>query len=80
MADGENPLVLLARITVKHDMIKEYLDMATEEGKAVEQTEEGMLSHIFDTEPNDPHQFVLTKVYRKSEDFLLRTNNPPIQN
>ena len=67
--DGENPLVLLARIKVKQGVINEYLAIAAEADKAVEHTEEGMLSHNFDSEPYDPHQFVLFEVYGKIEDF-----------
>ena len=79
MADCGTPFVLLARITVKEGMINEYLSIAAEADKAVEKTEEGMLFHNFDADPDDPSKFVWTEVYRKSEDFLFHADNPPVQ-
>ena len=79
MADCGTPFVLLARITVKEGMVNEYLSIAAEADKAVEKTEEGMLFHNFDADPDDPNKFVWTEVYRKSEDFLFHADNPPVQ-
>ena len=79
MTDSENPFVLLARITVKEGMVDEYLEIAEAADKAVEETEEGMLFHNFDRDPDDPYKFVWTEVYRKSEDFLFHVDNPPVQ-
>ncbi|MDC3087482.1 antibiotic biosynthesis monooxygenase [Paracoccaceae bacterium] len=78
MSDIENPFVLLARITVKEGMVDAYLEIAEEVDKAVEKTEEGMLFHSFDRDPNDQHKFVWTEVYRKSDDFLFHADNPPV--
>ena len=77
MIDGENPFVILARITVKDGMVNDYLAIAEEADKAVERTEEGMLFHNFDADPDDPNKFVWTEVYRKSEDFIFHADNPP---
>ena len=79
MADCGTPFVLLARITVKEGMVNEYLSIAAEADKAVEKTEEGMLFHNFDADPDDPNKFVWTEVYRKSEDFLFHADYPPVQ-
>ena len=79
MSDSENPFVLLARITVKEGMVDAYLEIAEEVDKAVEKTEEGMLFHSFDRDPDDQHKFVWTEVYRKSDDFLFHADNPPVQ-
>ena len=79
MVDGENPFVLLARITLKEGMVKDYLAIAQEADKAVEATEEGMLLHNFDRDPDDHNKFVWTEVYRKSEDFLFHADNPQVQ-
>ena len=79
MADCGTPFVLLARITVKEGMVNEYLSIAAEADKAVEKTEEGMLFHNFDADPDNPNKFVWTEVYRKSEDFLFHADNPPVQ-
>ena len=78
MRDSENPFVLLARITVKDGMVDAYLEIAEEVDSAVENTEEGMLLHTFDRDPDDPHKFVWTEVYRKSDDFLFHADNPPV--
>ena len=79
MTDSENPFVLLARITVKEGMVEAYLEIAGAADKAVEKTEEGMLFHNFDRDPDDKHKFVWTEVYRKSDDFLFHVDNPPVQ-
>ncbi len=79
MSDSENPFVLLARITVKEGMVDAYLEIAEEVDKEVEKTEEGMLLHSFDRDPDDQHKFVWTEVYRKSDDFLFHADNPPVQ-
>ena len=79
MRDSENPFVLLARITVKEGMVDAYLEIAEEVDRAVENTEEGMLLHTFDRDPDDPHKFVWTEVYRKSDDFLFHVDNPPVE-
>ena len=76
MTDSENPFVLLARITVKEGMVDEYLKIAEEVDKAVEKTEEGMLFHSFDRDPDDQYKFVWTEVYRNSDDFLFHADNP----
>ena len=78
MSDSENPFVLLARITVKEGMVDAYLEIAKEVDRAVENTEEGMLLHNFDRDPDDPHKFVWTEVYRKSDDFLFHADNLPV--
>ena len=78
MTNNENPFVLLARITVKEGMVDAYLELAEEVDRAVENTEEGMLLHTFDRDPDDPHKFVWTEVYRKSDDFLFHADNPPV--
>ena len=79
MSNGENPFVLLARITVKAGMVDAYLEIAEKVDKAVEKTEEGMLFHSFDRDPDDQNKFVWTEVYRKSVDFLFHADNPPVQ-
>ena len=78
MDHSENPFVLLARITVKEGMVDAYLKIAEEVDREVEKTEEGMLLHTFDRDPDDPHKFVWTEVYRKSDDFLFHADNPPV--
>ena len=76
MTDRENPFVLLARITVKEGMVDAYLEIAEAVDKVVEKTEEGMLFHSFDRDPDNQHKFVWTEVNRKSDDFLFNADNP----
>ena len=78
MADSESLFVQLARITVKEGTFDEYLEIAEAADKAVEKTEEGMLFHSFDRDPDDKHKFVWTEVYRKSDDFLFHADNPAV--
>ena len=78
MSSGMNPFVLLARITVKEGKLKDYLAIASEVDSAVEATEEGMLLHQLDTDPDDPNKLVWTEIYRRSEDFLIHADNPPV--
>ena len=79
MVDGKNPFIILARVTVKEGMVNDYLAIAAEADRAVKETEEGMLFHNFDVDPDDPNKFVWTEIYRKSEDFLFHADNPPVQ-
>ena len=79
MSYSGNPFVLLARITVKEGMIDAYLEIAEKVDKSVEKTEEGMLFHSFDRDPDDQHKFVWTEVYRTSDDFLFHADNSPFQ-
>jgi autoinducer 2-degrading protein len=75
MVDGKNPFIILARVTVKEGMVNDYLAIAAEADRAVKETEEGMLFHNFDVNPDDPNKFVWTEIYRKSEDFLFHADN-----
>jgi quinol monooxygenase YgiN len=76
---GQNPFVLLARITVKKGFVEEYLQIAATADEAVERSEPGMLLHNFDADPDDDHKFVWTEIYRCSDDFLVHADNPPVQ-
>ena len=58
MVDGENPFVILARITLKEGMVNDYLAITAKADKAVQETEEGMLFHNLDVDPNDPNKFI----------------------
>ena len=78
MTNSENPFVLLARITVKEGMVDEYLEIAEAADKAVEETEEGMLFHNFDSDPLNPLKFTWSEVYEDSEALLFHLNAPYI--
>ena len=42
---------------MKGGVVNDYLAIAKEAAKAVERTEEGMLFHNFDADPDDPNKF-----------------------
>ena len=79
MADGDNPFILLGRITVKEGMVDDYLKIASAADKTDQETKEGILFHNFRSDPDDPNKFVWTEIYRKSQDFLFHADNPPVQ-
>ena len=60
-------------------MVDDCLEISAAADKAVEKTEEGMLFHNVDRDPDDKHKFVWTEVYRKSDDFLFHEDNPTVQ-
>ena len=75
---GEDPFVLIARVRVKEGMVDQYLEIADEADKAVEESEPGMLFHNFDSDPDDPLVFCWTEVYQNSEALLAHVANPPV--
>jgi quinol monooxygenase YgiN len=78
MADGTNPFILLARITVKPGQLDAYLDLAATADAAVEASEPGMLLYGVNQDGTDPHKLVWTEVYRRSDDFLFHADNPAV--
>ena len=79
MDNGTNPFILLAKVTVKDDKVDNYLEIAKEVDQAVEQSEEGMLFHNFDRDPDNENIFIWTELYRDSNALLFHLNNPPVQ-
>ena len=69
---GENPIILIARIKVKEGMDNEYLKITSEVDNAVAHTEPGALFHKFDAHPTDPLSFTYRK-FSKIADLLSRT-------
>ncbi|MEC8153548.1 MAG: antibiotic biosynthesis monooxygenase family protein [Pseudomonadota bacterium] len=78
VSDGNNPFILLARITVSPGKLDAYLDLAAGVDAEVEASEPGMLFHNFDQDSTDPHKLVWSEVYRQSDDFLFHADNPPV--
>ena len=60
-------------------MVDAYLEIAERVNKSVQKTEEGMLFHSFDRDPDNQHKIVWTEVYREVDEFLFHANNPPVQ-
>ena len=79
MDNGTNPFILLAKVTVKDDKVDNYLEIAKEVDQAVEKSEEGMLFHNFDRDPDNENIFIWTELYRDSNALLFHLNNPPVQ-
>ena len=75
---AETPFILLARIQVKPDKIQEYLLLAAKTDKAVEDSEQGMLHHTFDQDPENPLCFVWSEVFKNDDAFLAHLVNPPV--
>ena len=75
---AETPFILLARIQVKPEKVQEYLLLAAKTDKAVEDSEPGMIHHTFDQDPEHPHCFVWSEVYKNDEAFLAHLANPPV--
>ena len=70
------PFVLIARIKIKPDCVDEYLTLAEQTDKLVNDTEPGMLHHTFDSDPDDPDKFVWSEVYANDQAFIDHLNNP----
>ena len=79
MNNGSNPFILLAKVTVKDDKVDNYFEIAKEVDQAVEKSEEGMLFHNFDKDPDNENVFIWTELYRDSNALLFHLNNPPVQ-
>ena len=75
---AETPFIILARIQVKPDKVQEYLLLAAKTDKAVEATEQGMLHHTFDQDPENPSCFVWSEVYKNDEAFIDHLANPAV--
>ena len=74
---GEHtPFVLIARIKIKPDCVDEYLTLAEQTDKLVNETEPGMLHHTFDSDPDDFDKFVWSEVYANDQAFIDHLNNP----
>ena len=74
----ETPFILLARLRVKPDKIQEYLELADKTDKAVEASEQGMLHHTFDRDPENPFCFVWSEVFKNDDAFLAHLVNPSV--
>ena len=75
---ADTPFILLARLRVKPDKIQEYLELADKTDKAVEASEQGMLHHTFDQDPENPLCFTWSEVYKNDEAFIAHLANPAI--
>ena len=72
--EGLDPFILIARVLVKPDMVKEYLEIANIVDNKVNQAEPGMLFHNFDSDPDNPLAFNWTEVYQNSEALIEHLN------
>ena len=74
-----NPFILIARIKVKKNKIKEYLKIAKNCGDAVRDSEPGMIIHTFDQDPDDIQKFTWSEVYKNNESMIIHINNPAVK-
>jgi autoinducer 2-degrading protein len=77
--DKSTPFMLLARIHVKPDCEKAYLELAGTTDAAVQASEPGMLHHTFDQDPDNPQAFVWSELYANDAAFAAHVSNPPVQ-
>ena len=69
----------LDKIIMNEGMVDAYWEIADAVDKSAGKTEEVMLFHKFDHDPCYQQKFVSAGVFRKSDDFLFRGNNFPVQ-
>ncbi len=62
--------ILIARIQFKPDKVQEYLLLALQIDKAVQNSELEMLHHTYDQDPENPLCFVWSEVYKNDEAFF----------
>ena len=77
--DNSTPFMLLARVHVKPGCVDQYLELARVTDEAVRASEQGMVHHTFDQDPEDPQAFVWSEVYANDEAFSAHVSNPPVQ-
>ena len=69
--EGENPIILIARISIKPGLVKEYLEIAEEVDKETKRLEPGMIFHNFDSDPDDALVFTWSEIYLNSEALIF---------
>ena len=75
---ADTPFILIARCHVKEECLDEYMKAAQTADKAVMDTEDGMLHHTFDQDPDDPLMFTWSEVYKNDAALLFHLTNPPL--
>ena len=68
---GENPIILIARISVKPGRVEEYLEIAEEVDNETKRLEPGMIFHNFDSDPDDELVFTWSEIYLNSEALIF---------
>ncbi len=76
--DSSTPFILIARIQVKPGKVEEYLELATKTDAAVKASEQGMLHHTFDQDPDNPLCFTWSEVYQNDGAFHIHLANPSV--
>jgi quinol monooxygenase YgiN len=75
---ASTPFILIARVQVKQGKVKEYLDIADETDKGVQDSEPGMLHHTFDVSEDDDHAFTWSEVYQNDAALEAHLANPVV--
>ena len=71
---GENPIILIARISVKPGFVEEYLEIAEKVDSETQKLEPGMIFHNFDSDPDNELAFTWSEIYLNSEALILHLN------
>ena len=71
---GENPIILIARISVKPGFVEEYLEIAEKVDSQTQKLEPGMIFHNFDSDPDNELAFTWSEIYLNSEALILHLN------
>ena len=50
---GDNPIILIARISAKPGLVEEYMEIAEEVDNETKKLEPGMIFHNFDSDSNN---------------------------
>ena len=71
---GKNPIILIARISVKPGLVEEYLEIAEKVDNETLKFEPGMIFHNFDSDPDDALAFTWSEIYLNSEALIFHLN------
>ena len=71
---GKNPIILIARISVKPGLVEEYLEIAEEVDNETQKLEPGMIFHNFDSDLDNELAFTWSEIYLNSEALIFHLN------
>tara|TARA_B100000029_G_scaffold280982_1_gene275080 strand:- start:347 stop:763 length:417 start_codon:yes stop_codon:yes gene_type:complete len=72
----ETPFLIIARVKVKDEKQKEYIELGKEIDDIVNETEPGMLFHDLNCDSKDSCSFTWTEILKDSSSFVFHLNSP----
>lgn len=72
----ETPFLIIARVKVKDEKQKEYIELGKEIDDIVNETEPGMLFHDLNCDSNDSCLFTWTEILKNSTSFVFHLSSP----